>query len=381
MSAQRNLFITATLLLGTACADAVTTPTSPGPPQFAGTTCTLEFTAEDVLGLIAEIDGLVADGVLTHGQAEALSHHLINSLRSLDRGNVCAAVAQLEAFGMLVRNLVNAGALTPAQAAPLLAGGAVGNTAPTVIIDAPPEGGLFAFGESIPFSVVVTDLEDGVVDCDLVVVTFVLGHDDHGHPEDTVNGCDGVLSTNAADVSHGGNIFGTVTASYTDFGSAGGAPLTTSASVDIRQKRQEVEFVLAESGTTVAPTNDPAGGGQHRASLGDGDWIALNGPFDLVNIESLGFRVASTSTDVPAGTAMAEVEIRLDAADGPILATSTLTSTGAATVWESQTVQVNDPGGPHAIYLVFRSVSGGQTGGDLFNLNRVEFGGTGIAGP
>jgi hypothetical protein len=78
---------------------------------------------------------------------------------------------------------------------------------------------------------------------------------------------------------------------------------------------------------------------------------------------------------------MAEVEIRLDAADGPILATSTLTSTGAATVWESQTVQVNDPGGPHAIYLVFRSVSGGQTGDDLFNLNRVEFGGTGIAGP
>jgi hypothetical protein len=369
----------ATLLLGTACADDATTPTSPGPPQFAASTCILELTAEDAIALIAEIDALAAGGVLTPGQAVALRQHLLNVLRSLDAGNVCAAVAQLEAFGRLVRNLVNAGALTPAQAAPLLEG-TFGNTAPTVTIDAPVEGGLFAFGESIPFSVMVTDPEDGVVDCDRVVVTFVLGHDNHGHPEDTVNGCDGVLSTNADDVLHGGNVFGVVIASYTDLGgSAGATPLTTSEEVNIRQKRQEVEFVLAESGTSVATTNDPAGGGQHRGSLGDGDWIALNGPFDLVNIQSLSFRIASTSTAVPAGGPMAEVEIRLDAVDGPILATSTLTSTGDAAIWQTQIVQVNDPGGPHGIYLVFRSVPGGQTGDDLFNLNWVEFGGAGIA--
>jgi hypothetical protein len=188
------------------------------------------------------------------------------------------------------------------------------------------------------------------------------------------------LSTNADDVLHGGNVFGVVIASYTDLGgSAGATPLTTSEEVNIRQKRQEVEFVLAESGTSVATTNDPAGGGQHRGSLGDGDWIALNGPFDLVNIQSLSFRIASTSTAVPAGGPMAEVEIRLDAVDGPILATSTLTSTGDAAIWQTQIVQVNDPGGPHGIYLVFRSVPGGQTGDDLFNLNWVEFGGAGIA--
>jgi hypothetical protein len=79
----------------------------------------------------------------------------------------------------------------------LLEGGTGGNT-PTVTIDAPVEGGLFAFGESIPFSVMVTDPEDGVVDCDRVEVTFRLGHDNHEHPSATVNGCDGVPTTNAA---------------------------------------------------------------------------------------------------------------------------------------------------------------------------------------
>jgi hypothetical protein len=76
---------------------------------------------------------------------------------------------------------------------------------------------------------------------------------------------------------------------------------------------------------------------------------------------------------------MAEVEIRLDAMNGPILATAALTSTGDAASWETQDVALIDPGGSHEIYLVFRSVPGGQTGDDLFNLNWVEFGGTGIA--
>ncbi|MFC7495978.1 MULTISPECIES: ThuA domain-containing protein [unclassified Nocardioides] len=258
----------------------------------------------------------------------------------------------------------------------------VGNTAPTVTVVAPVEGGLFAFGESIPFSVTVTDPEDGVVDCSRVEVTFVLGHDEHGHAEETVNGCAGVLPTDAADVSHGGNVFGVVSASYTDLGGAGAVPaLTTVDQVKVRQKRQQVEFVLEESGTNVATTNDPDGGGQHRGSLGNGDWLALNGPFDLQGIDDLTFRVASTSATVPAGSPMAAVEVRLDAVAGPLLATATLNSTGGTTAWASQTVDLSDPGGAHKLYLVFRSVPGGQTGNNLFNLNWAEFGGPGVAGP
>ena len=54
---------------------------------------------------------------------------------------------------------------------------------PTVIVNTPVEGGLFAFGDTIPFTVTVTDPEDGPIDCAEVQVTFVLGHDTHGHAE------------------------------------------------------------------------------------------------------------------------------------------------------------------------------------------------------
>jgi PKD repeat protein/glucose/arabinose dehydrogenase len=254
----------------------------------------------------------------------------------------------------------------------------VGNTAPSVTVDAPVEGGLFAFGESIAFSVTVTDPEDGTIDCNRVEVTFVLAHDEHGHAGDTVTGCNGILTTDADDASHGGNVWGVISASYTDLGGVGEIPaLTTVDQVNVRQKRQEVEFALEQSGTNVQTTNDPDGGGQHRGSLSNGDWIALNGPFNLQDINGLTFRVSSSSTQIPAGNPMAGVEVRLDAVDGPLLTTATLMSTGDNTTWQSQSVPITDPGGSHKVYLVFRSVPGGQGGGNLFNLNWVQFDGEG----
>ena len=115
--------------------------------------------------------------------------------------------------------------------------------------------------------------------------------------------------------------------------------------------------------------------------MSDGDWIALNGTFDPLNIDSLTFRVASTSTQVPAGQAAAAAEVRLGAVDGPVLVTATITSTGNSTTWQSQTVPITDPGGPHKVYLVFRSIAGGQTGNNLFNLNWVQFDGQGVSVP
>ena len=91
--------------------------------------------------------------------------------------------------------------------------------------------------------------------------------------------------------------------------------------------------------------------------------------------------MASTSTDVPAGNPTAVAEVRLDAVDGPILATATITSTGNNTTWQSQTLPITDPGGPHRLYFVFRSIVGGQTGNNLFNLNWVQFEGQGVSAP
>ena len=77
-----------------------------------------------------------------------------------------------------------------------------GNTSPTVVVNTPVAGGTFAFGDGIPFTVTVTDPEDGAIICAEVQVTFVLGHDSHGHAETTESGCSGVLPTDASRRRH-----------------------------------------------------------------------------------------------------------------------------------------------------------------------------------
>src|SRR5262249_25256905 len=59
----------------------------------------------------------------------------------------------------------------------------VGNTAPTVKINTPVDGGFFNWGDKIPWSATVTDPEDSSVDCANVGFTFTLGHENHGHNE------------------------------------------------------------------------------------------------------------------------------------------------------------------------------------------------------
>jgi PKD repeat protein/type 1 glutamine amidotransferase len=257
----------------------------------------------------------------------------------------------------------------------------VGNTSPTVEVTVPIEGGLFSFGDDVPFAISVSDPEDGPIDCSRVEVTFVLGHDSHGHAESSTTGCTGTLPTFAEDTSHGGDVFGIVSASYTDLGGPGGVPaLTATDQAAIRQKHQEVEFRVEQSSTNVQTTTD-VGGGQHLSSLNDGSWIKLNGSHNLVNIDSLTFRVANASGATPPGGPLAAVEVRLDAVDGPILQTANLTATGGTADWQSQTFPLADPGGLHDIYLVFRTVPGGPGGNNTFLLNWIEFGGQGVSAP
>jgi PKD repeat protein len=254
----------------------------------------------------------------------------------------------------------------------------VGNTSPTIVVDAPLEGGTFSFGDEIAYKVTVTDPDQQSVDCDDVEVTFVLGHDTHGHGEFTATGCSGLLPTNEQDVSHGGNVFGVISASYTDKGGSGGQapPLTTVSQTQIRQKHQEVEFVVSQSGTNTQ-TNTDNGAGIHRGSLAAGDWIQLNGPFNLLQIDTVSFRVADAGGGRTAGSPLAAIEIRADSVTGPIVTTANLVSTGGTGVWSTQTFPIS-LSGKHELFFVFRTVPGGSTGNNLFNLNWAEFGGNGI---
>ena len=69
----------------------------------------------------------------------------------------------------------------------------VGNTPPIVEFVTPQSGDTFSFGDAVQYEVRVTD--DQPVDCSRVQVTYILGHDTHGHPQTTAFGCTGTIQT------------------------------------------------------------------------------------------------------------------------------------------------------------------------------------------
>jgi cytochrome c len=101
----------------------------------------------------------------------------------------------------------------------------VGNETPVVEFVEPVEGQEFSFGDEVAFEVSVTD--DQPVDCANVEVTYILGHDDHGHPLSTATGCTGTIQT-SVDPGHGDedNLRGVFAVEYTDPGADGVPPLT-----------------------------------------------------------------------------------------------------------------------------------------------------------
>ena len=100
----------------------------------------------------------------------------------------------------------------------------VGNTAPTVTITFPPDGGFFDWGDQVAYTVTVTDPEDGTIDCDRVTLQTYLGHDAHAHPLQNYTGCSGIVQTSLSS-GHGAeaNVFAVFEATYTDNGGAGGS--------------------------------------------------------------------------------------------------------------------------------------------------------------
>ncbi|MEV1288799.1 ThuA domain-containing protein [Micromonospora sp. NPDC049679] len=249
----------------------------------------------------------------------------------------------------------------------------VGNTAPTVTVTSPVSGSFFNWGDPVPYTITVTDPEDGEIDCSRVTVTFVLGHDGHGHPDSSTTGCTGTLATPADGGDHaGGYLYGGISATYTDLGANGQPALTTVGQATVQTRQQQAENAQVKQGVTTATTND-AGGGLHLTGIDNGDHIAFD-PINLGDAESITFRYAGGST-ATVGTPRATVELRVGAPDGPLVTTATLNATSGTTAWASQTVPVSHPAGAQQLYLVFKPVTGGPTSG-LVNLNWVEFGTT-----
>ncbi len=117
-----------------------------------------------------------------------------------------------------------------------------GNTRPTVTITIPEDGQFHAFGDRIPYEITVTDPENQV-DCNDVVLSWQLGHDDHAHGLGEQSGCEGVVQT-TADAGHGANanIFTSLVATYTDDAQGAAGPLTAQDDVVLHPKPKQAEY-------------------------------------------------------------------------------------------------------------------------------------------
>ncbi|MER7892404.1 ricin-type beta-trefoil lectin domain protein [Micromonospora sp. NPDC094482] len=243
----------------------------------------------------------------------------------------------------------------------------VGNTAPTVTINAPGNGKLFSFGDTVPFTITVTDPEDGTIDCTKVKMTYVLGHDQHGHQITSQNGCSGSI-TIPVDGEHdyAANIFGIFDAEYTD---AGG--LTTHTQHTLQPRHRQAEHFKTSSGINTFD-KAAAEGGKTVGDINNGDWIAFQ-PYQLGNVTSFSARVSSAGAG---GT----LQVRAGSATGTVLGSATVPVTGG---WETfATVNgtlSSPPAGTTTLYLTF---AGSGTGAlydvDAFTLNTgTATGGTG----
>ncbi|MFC5290538.1 ThuA domain-containing protein [Actinokineospora guangxiensis] len=247
----------------------------------------------------------------------------------------------------------------------------VGNTRPVVTITAPVNGKVFSFGDQVPFSVTVTDPEDGEIDCSKVTVEYILGHDSHGHPLSREIGCEGTIAT-PNDGGHGvdANIFGVINASYTDGGGEpGSTPLTGSDEVILQPKTKQAEFFTTNSGVQVV---EGAGaiGNKRVGYIDNGDWIMFD-PVNLEGVSGIGYRVSS-------GGAGGVMEVRSGAPDGPLVQSVSVANTGG---WETfadiPAAAITDPGGTHPLYLVFK----GSGSGGLFDIDEIRFDTSGTVAP
>jgi cytochrome c len=109
----------------------------------------------------------------------------------------------------------------------------VGNQAPRVQLSVVSTTPPFNFGDTVRYTVTVTD--DQPVDCARVSVAYILGHDQHGHPQTSTAGCSGEISV-PIDGAHSGaaNIAAVFVATYTDQPGGGEEPQQGSAEVVLR---------------------------------------------------------------------------------------------------------------------------------------------------
>ncbi|MFE9747133.1 ThuA domain-containing protein [Saccharothrix saharensis] len=242
----------------------------------------------------------------------------------------------------------------------------VGNTAPTVAFTAPAHGGMFGWNDKIPYSVSVTDPEDGTIDCNRVTTTPALGHDEHAHPITSITGCTGVLNPQTDSAHAEGNSFYVADATYTDNGVSGGTGLTGRAQVLLQPKHKQAEFFTGSSGVRVVSQPDAEADGR-IGDISNNDWVSYR-TYNFTGIDQVSFRVSSPSGG---GT----IELRAGSPTGALIASAPVGSTGGWDNYVSQpAVNVTRPSGTIELFMVFKSSTNNS-----FDVDSMTFIGPGVA--
>jgi glucose/arabinose dehydrogenase len=242
----------------------------------------------------------------------------------------------------------------------------VGNTAPTVTITAPPNGGMLDFGQQISYTVQVSDPEDGTIDCSKVKLNPALGHDDHEHGTTDYTGCSGTIPTDLlGGHPDGADLFYVLNARYEDEGNGSIAKLTGFGRALLQPKHKQAEFFTTQSGTrTIAQSG--AESGKRIGDISNDDWVMFD-PMSLQGITSVSYRVSS-----PVGGG--SIELRAGSPTGQLLASSAVPNTGGWDVYQATTpVDVTALAGTHKLYMVFKSSENNS-----FDLDSFTFGGPGV---
>ncbi|WP_299534822.1 PQQ-dependent sugar dehydrogenase [uncultured Streptomyces sp.] len=233
-----------------------------------------------------------------------------------------------------------------------------GNTAPTVEITSPPDGGFFQWGDAVPFAIDVDDPEDGgAVDCAKAAWTFGLGHNQHGHPVNSGTGCTGAVTT-PADAGHGDteNVFGVLGITYTDKGANGVPAATGDAQVVLNPSLMQAEHYDLAEGVTV--TDDATASGQRSLTSFDASDFLAYDPVSFAGVTGVQTRATGAGT----------LSLRWNAADAAPFAT---VQVPAGEGW--QTVTTSLAGAPPGTGRLYVTSSGGVT------LDALTFQGKGVA--
>ncbi|GLX93275.1 carbohydrate-binding protein [Herbidospora sp. NBRC 101105] len=236
----------------------------------------------------------------------------------------------------------------------------VGNTAPTVNLQTPLSGALFNFGDTIPYTISVSDPQDGTINCARVKFTYFLGHDSHSHQITSKDGCSGSITV-PTDGEHdaAANIYGVFTAEYTDNGG-----LTTTVTRTLQPRHRQGEHWGAQNGVQTAQ-HAAAEGGTTVGFVDNNDWISFT-PYNLTGATSLTARVSS-------GGVGGTLEVRAGSATGTLLGTATVANTGSWDTFANVTANLsNVPTATTTVFLVFKGVTGQ---GNLFDLDAFTFNG------